>query len=66
MHLFGDCVIHDSYALYYILKWGGFLGEELYVRPFDDPELSNKIEWENADDPYAKYDLPPTLKGCII
>ena len=53
-------------ALYYILKWGGFLGEELYVRPFDDPELSNKIEWENADDPYAKYDLPPTLKGCII
>ena len=66
MHLFGDCIIHDSYVLYYVLKWGAFLGEEHWVVPFNEEELSIKIEWEQADDPYPQYNLPPTLKGCII
>jgi len=42
---------------YYIKKWGGIGGHERFIYPFNNPELSYKIEWENRQTPYGhQYD----------
>jgi|2_EtaG_2_1085320.scaffolds.fasta_scaffold01458_2 hypothetical protein len=49
--------------LYYLQKWGGFpgafpgaSGTEAYLYPFNDPDISLKISYEQIRNGYSKYD----------
>jgi len=41
---------------YYIDKWGGDIGSEQYIHPFNDESIGYYIPWENHSNPYGKYD----------
>lgn len=41
---------------YYQRKWAGDVGHEMFTRPFNDPALGLKIEYQDRHAPYAEYD----------
>src|SRR5690606_38983147 len=41
---------------YYIKKWGGEPGQEVYTSPFNDPEFDVKIRAALRSNPYFDYD----------
>jgi GT2 family glycosyltransferase len=50
---FDNLVTQRNNGLYYITKWGGLNGNEVYNKPFN--QFGIKIEWEDRHDPYPGY-----------
>ena len=65
LEIFGKAVLFESYLPYYICKWGQSVPGEKYIYPFNNPEYSRKIQWEDSENPYP-HEGHTSLRGFII
>ena len=65
LEIFGKVVLTEAYLPYYMCKWGHSVPAETWTIPFNNPDYTRKIEWENSENPYPR-EAPPSLRGLII
>lgn len=66
LYVFGDkCVINQSHTAYHANKWGGGLGRENFLTPFNDPKFTMRISPKDMHKPYPGWPVS-NLRGMIV
>jgi hypothetical protein len=58
-------VLWDRWIPYYLEKWGGVLGFEKFIKPFNDKKNSIQIPWETSLNPYPETRYI-NLRGLVL
>ena len=65
LEIFSKSILFECYLPYYMTKWGHSIPAEPFIYPFDEPEYTRKIEWEQSVNPYPDM-LIPSIRNLII